>query len=995
MASIITIAGEKLFAAKAQANEQLDIDTFIFANVPEQDATAPINREEALPTDHVVHQQIVQQVGRINDNVVVYSTVLDSIIGPFEFNWVGLYSSINNALVAINHIPTTPKTKTESGVAGNTLNRNFGIEYSGIAELTGISVSPETWQLDFSARLSGMDKLTQQLAEDLNGKDWFIDDGFNVTPRSTANTFRVAPGVGYVSGLRVEIKEEHILTLQSYPQFVYVDTYFDGNALSQWSPQVVFTVSDTEMDDYVDVNGIQHFVLKISVISDVNKVDDLRASSKVEKIIDDLKKSQNDIIWSIETLDLVKARNDLKVGQRIKISDRNNSEFEVKLSEGLINNDFDTIQCTLTPELSLVLIDDDGDIRNYGGRDDYSYTEGTGTNNKPIIDYLYDKKPIEIKLPKSEEGTGVYLYDGFSSKSDASGVSIIADEGVSLANYQGNSPLWINGLKVNREIASYRLDGKYFTHMGPNVYTKPSEQQSIGGASIGSLYTPYKINLTETRNYTLSNWPDGELVAASPISSTDVDINWGAIPNFNFYLSAIPVSVKDHISAHVSKGAERPCAFVETDHGWVIIHSKNNSGKIQVSEKFREVTIQKDFTELVLNESTYNMNNAAIGIIIFGTKSFGLTLNGILIRRIDTEGSIIAAGWGAGFEANAASLSISRASYFKGKKTVGIKPLKIVCVGDSTSSGQLASSQYEYMKKHLTGTCGAQVLEMKNLAIGGQVSAQQLAILESTNIDNFDYCCIQIGINDVQTNSGSLALASNIEAMIDYCESLNVVPIIGLPTSFYSQLSAKQFGQDGQNTGRSDEVGVFRNVLLQTLADRGGVFVNPSVVEDQGAVVAALLDTELDPILSDNIHPSAFGKMLMGYSFAKSIIGHATGSDSKGGLVKSPSDWWTGEAGKTAAPLYKASAENIHWSWFLSTDNETFSNGDLIGKLPRRFWPENDFYAQAINTTSASDIPTEQPNAILHFSKEGHIKVFNVDPAAVYISFNTFYELSN
>ena len=133
----------------------------------------------------------------------------------------------------------------------------------------------------------------------------------------------------------------------------------------------------------------------------------------------------------------------------------------------------------------------------------------------------------------------------------------------------------------------------------------------------------------------------------------------------------------------------------------------------------------------------------------------------------------------------------------------------------------------------------------------------------------------------------------------------------------------------------------------------------------------------------------------MGYSFAKSIIGHATGSDSKGGLVKSPSDWWTGEAGKTAAPLYKASAENIHWSWFLSTDNETFSNGDLVGKLPRRFWPENDFYAQAINTTSASDIPTEQPNAILHFSKEGHIKVFNVDPAAVYISFNTFYELSN
>ncbi|MEM6508011.1 MAG: hypothetical protein AAF644_00795, partial [Pseudomonadota bacterium] len=33
MASIITIAGEKLFAAKAQANEQLDIGTFAKINV--------------------------------------------------------------------------------------------------------------------------------------------------------------------------------------------------------------------------------------------------------------------------------------------------------------------------------------------------------------------------------------------------------------------------------------------------------------------------------------------------------------------------------------------------------------------------------------------------------------------------------------------------------------------------------------------------------------------------------------------------------------------------------------------------------------------------------------------------------------------------------------------------------------------------------------------------------------------------------------------------
>ncbi|WP_193050627.1 phage tail-collar fiber domain-containing protein [Pseudoalteromonas undina] len=286
MAQVITLAGEKLFATKAQANQQLDIDTFIFANVAGQDPAAAIDRNEGIPTNAIVHQQNVQQTGRINDNVVVYSTVLDSVTGPFEFNWVGLYSSVNQTLVAISHVPTVSKTITAPGSAGNTLNRNFGIEYSGIADLAGISVSPETWQLDFSARLSGMDELTRQLASDMNGKDWFIDDGFKVVPRSTANTFSVTPGVGYVSGLRVELKQEHILTLQTYPQFVYVDAYFDGNASSQWKPQVDFTVTSSEMDDYIDVNGVQHYVNKIANVKSASLVDVLTSNSGIKQELD-------------------------------------------------------------------------------------------------------------------------------------------------------------------------------------------------------------------------------------------------------------------------------------------------------------------------------------------------------------------------------------------------------------------------------------------------------------------------------------------------------------------------------------------------------------------------------------------------------------------------------------------------------------------------------------------------------------------------------------
>ncbi|WP_259395414.1 phage tail protein [Shewanella sp. SR44-4] len=286
MAQVITIAGERLFALKAQNNEQLDIDTFIFANVPGQDPNDTIDRNEGLPpVAQRVHQQIVQQVGRINDNVVVYSTVLDSVTGPFDFNWVGLYSSANQTLIAVSHIPNVSKTITVPGTAGNTLNRNFGIEYSGIADLAGITVQPETWQLDFTARLSGMDELTRQLAADMNGKDWFIGDGFKVVPRSTTNTFKVTPGAGYVSGLRVELKQDHILTLQSYPQFVYVDAWFDGDASSKWAPKTAFTVTNGEMDDYIDVNGKQHYVFKLARITAADVVEDLRVGSALDEKI--------------------------------------------------------------------------------------------------------------------------------------------------------------------------------------------------------------------------------------------------------------------------------------------------------------------------------------------------------------------------------------------------------------------------------------------------------------------------------------------------------------------------------------------------------------------------------------------------------------------------------------------------------------------------------------------------------------------------------------
>lgn len=334
MSQVVTNAGEALFAQKAQANEQLDIDTFIFAYVPGQDSQAPVDRSEGLPpTAQRVHTQPVQQVGRINSNTVVYSTVLNSLTGPFEFNWVGLYSSVNNTLVAISHVKSVNKTITELGNAGNTLNRNFAIEYSGISDMTGITVAPETWQLDFSARLSGMDELTRNFAKDLNGQDCFIDDGFKVVEGSSEDDFDITIGVGYVNGLRVKLETTETVTAASYPKNIYVDAYFDGDASSTWKPKHTIEITSDELVNYTDTNGKEHYLVKVAEVTAADEIEDLRLGFGIDyKIISNLSQEFACSVTEYKNLNYK-----FKVGKIIYLIDID-EKFKVISGPGLIDD---------------------------------------------------------------------------------------------------------------------------------------------------------------------------------------------------------------------------------------------------------------------------------------------------------------------------------------------------------------------------------------------------------------------------------------------------------------------------------------------------------------------------------------------------------------------------------------------------------------------------------------------------------------------------------
>lgn len=281
---ITTKAGEALIAQMQAENKVLVIDKFIFANVPNRPAFP--NRDDVVPTEHVVHESAVHEQGRLTENSVIYSTTLASNVGPFSFNWSGLFCSEHNVLVAINFPPPVDKTVDAPGITGNTLVRSFVLEYKGIAETTNITVDPSSWQYDAHKRMSKMDNDTAQAIIDQNGKDWFIDDGFIVTPQSSA--YCIKAGAGYVSGHRISLDFDRIIQVPEKPAFIYVDAFREGSPTGEWQTKFTFVVAADEKDDYTDAQGVNHFVCKIAQVFEDGSVSMLRKKDKVGHYVDSI-----------------------------------------------------------------------------------------------------------------------------------------------------------------------------------------------------------------------------------------------------------------------------------------------------------------------------------------------------------------------------------------------------------------------------------------------------------------------------------------------------------------------------------------------------------------------------------------------------------------------------------------------------------------------------------------------------------------------------------
>lgn len=269
----ITYAFEQWKAQQAADGQPVMLDEFVLADVPDLDVTAPVDRAEGLPdARYIVHRQAVSMTGVVNENAVVYSVTMGADVGDFAFNWVGLINKATGTLAMVVHAPSQSKVRNSAGQQGNVLTRSFLMEYNGAATETQITTPAETWQIDFTARLGGIDERQRVASQDVYGAGAFFGDGYLVT--RSGNDYSVAAGVGYVGGLRVVQPNAVKVTVTVKPVKVWVDACWKGTLTGVWVVDAVLKVA-ASLDNYVK-DGQQHYVFAVASIDANGVITDLR-----------------------------------------------------------------------------------------------------------------------------------------------------------------------------------------------------------------------------------------------------------------------------------------------------------------------------------------------------------------------------------------------------------------------------------------------------------------------------------------------------------------------------------------------------------------------------------------------------------------------------------------------------------------------------------------------------------------------------------------------
>ncbi|WP_421227809.1 phage tail protein [Aeromonas enteropelogenes] len=274
MSQIITAAFAHYWQQCLTDGQPVVLGEFVLANIPGLDPDADIDPGIALPPDAlIVHRQAVDQVGTVNLDTVAYSIVMDTSIGDFSFNAMYLINAAAGVVAMAVHKRSEEKWHTDesTGQLGNSVVKTMLMEYDRASEATATHVDASTWQIDYAARLRGLDEDMRLQARQFFGPATFYGEGFLLTEAD--GNYSVQPGLAYVGGLRVSLDE--VANVVPTAAALWLDVYRAGSLLSAWENHAALVFAD-ELADFVDEAGYQHYVAKVADINADNSVTDAR-----------------------------------------------------------------------------------------------------------------------------------------------------------------------------------------------------------------------------------------------------------------------------------------------------------------------------------------------------------------------------------------------------------------------------------------------------------------------------------------------------------------------------------------------------------------------------------------------------------------------------------------------------------------------------------------------------------------------------------------------
>ncbi|GLW38702.1 hypothetical protein Pcaca04_26380 [Pectobacterium carotovorum subsp. carotovorum] len=655
-------------------------------------------------------------------------------------------------------------------------------------------------------------------------------------------------------------------------------------------------------------------------------------------------------------------------------------------------------------------------IQDLGGADDcIEINHATATNNYSAFLSAIEKRPCRVFFPYTN--TGCYKFDGVSADIDLSDVEIIVEPGVYFYTPADNNRNIIRrpGAKINR-FTKIQVDGaSRFKHgIGSCAERLPAEKEWADVITAGEAHVPQALNFVTDSAATFKltgAWPNVVFSPTSDNFTIAADYLTFVPPANSFWGVIFPVVTGDTLLASCRDGGTYSCAFVETVSGWVMVRYVSGTRNLAVGRNVNGVFSETDhrWNDGVI--APYRMDKAALGLHVIGPTSVGIVVNGVIILRIETDSAIISAGWANGYNNDGKTCTISDPVLMRGKKAHGLPLVDIVCIGDSTGDRNVTLySPFDYAKKYYAGMGGGQVARFTNLAASGENSTQQAERLLSTDITGYTFCLIQVGINNIQQQNGVSGFLNDITSMIDYCRTNHVEPIIGIPAMFYTRadiatmnVATDSKGQPSANAERGTlyRLGLMRlcaskNVMLSSSGDAYGV-VSPSLL----SVINA------DQIMMDNIHQTAFGSMLMGMAWARSMAAYfvkdgreTKRKDSQAGgrsasAVKLPQRYFSagGAGDNPQTPVYTVSDDGklVTLSYYLSRGAAEWANDVIVGKLPARLRPVTDqrFLTQGANSTV---IPVGNLVSVI-ITRDGNIRLLGATNDAYFMPFNITYPI--